>query len=111
MKMPPLLLIAALAAAGASTSFAAEAAENWAQHCARCHAKDGSGSTNVGKKLKLKDYRTAEFQAAVTDEEMLKAIVEGIKDDKGKQVMPAYPEKLSQEEMEAFIPFIRAMKS
>ena len=63
----------------ASATLAADAAANWAQHCASCHGKDGSGSTMMGKKLGIKDYRDAKVQAAFSDAEVERAIKEGVK--------------------------------
>ena len=68
----------ALVAAGlmwaTSVGLAADAAENWNKQCASCHAKDGSGNTKMGKKLKVKDYRDAKVQAEFTDDAAMKAI-------------------------------------
>lgn len=51
----------------------------WAQNCASCHARDGSGSTMMGKKLGVKDYRDPTLQAAFSDGEAERAIKEGVK--------------------------------
>ena len=89
---------------------AATAQENWDAHCAKCHAADGTGSTKIGTKLKLKDYSKAEAQAAFTDAEALAAIKDGVKDAAGKFTMNPYGEKLTAEEMQALVPFVRALK-
>ena len=115
MKTTTLLLLSAFGAAGAIATATAEdvvandAATNWSKQCARCHAADGSGDTKPGRKLKLKDYRDAAVQATFTDEEILRYMVEGVTDDKGKKSMPAYTDKLSQAEMEALVPFVRSL--
>ena len=115
MKTTTYLMLAALGATGALVTVSAEdviandAATNWSKHCARCHGKDGAADTKPGRKLQLKDYRDAAVQATFTDEEILHYIVEGYTNDKGKQEMPAYPEKLSQAEMEALVPFVRSL--
>lgn len=111
MKASSVILLAALAGFGVSSVLAADASENWDKLCSRCHAKDGSGDTKPGKKLKLKDYRDAAVQAEMTDEAMLKVITEGVTDDKGKKEMPDYTEKLTADERAAMIPFIRALKT
>ena len=62
-------------------AFAAPAAENWENPCAKCPGADGKGQTKVGKKLKVADYTDAKVQAKFTDEQMLKVTAEGAKDD------------------------------
>lgn len=103
------LLLVTLASLSVPALALADAQANWTKLCARCHAADGSGSTKVGKKLGVKDYTTAEGQK-FTDEEALKAIVEGVKDDAGKEKMPGYSEKLSEDDSKALVAFVRGLK-
>ena len=49
-------VILAIIVASAGAAFGADGAALWAQNCASCHGKDGSGNTTMGKKLGLKDY-------------------------------------------------------
>lgn len=107
MKHPKLLLVAALVAA--PVAFGATAKENWDQHCAKCHAADGSGNTVVGKKLKLKDYTTADGQK-FSDEEGHKAIKEGVKNAAGKEVMKGFADKVSDAEINDLVALIRTFK-
>jgi cytochrome c oxidase cbb3-type subunit III len=88
----------------------AAAAANWSTHCVRCHTLDGSGSSTLGQKLKLKDYTKAEAQASFTDEEALKAIKEGVTNSAGKKTMNPYAEKLSEQEMKDLVAFVRLFK-
>ena len=104
------LIAAGFAAFAVALGTAADVRENWTKMCARCHAADGSGDTKAGRKLKARDYTSAEVQAKMTDEEMLKAIVEGVKDEKGKERMQGYSEKLSEEESKDLVAYIRTMK-
>jgi cytochrome c553 len=107
------LLVFAAGLAGMATSASAEpvaAAENWRKHCQRCHAADGSGSTRIGQRLKLKDYTSAAVQAELTDAEILAATRDGVKDAGGKETMPGYTDKMSAEEIQALVAHIRAMK-
>ena len=90
-------------------AFAAEAKDNWAQYCERCHGADGSGQSRIGKKLGVKDYTSAEVQAKMTDDEMQKTILEGFTQD-GKKKMPAYQDKLSAGEAKALVGLIRSFK-
>ena len=73
----------------ASLGYAASASDNWDNECASCHGADGKGQTKQGKKLKIRDYTDAKVQAELKDEDMLKAIVEGVKAD-GKERMKSY---------------------
>lgn len=102
------LLVSSLVAA-TSVGYAATAAENWDNNCAKCHGADGSGSTKIGKKLKLKDYTDAAVQAALKDDEMAKAIKEGISDN-GKEKMKAFKDDLSDAEVTDLVAYIRKMK-
>ena len=92
-----------------SAAFAADAAANWGQHCASCHGKDGSGSTTMGKKLGVKDYRDAKVQAAFSDGEVESAIKSGVKEG-GKEKMKAFKDKLSDEDIKALVAYVRSLK-
>ena len=83
---------------------AADASALWNQHCASCHGKDGSGSTMMGKKLNIKDYRSGGAQAAFSDAEAAKAI----KDGKGK--MKGSGGKLSDADIKALVAYVRSFK-
>jgi cytochrome c6 len=97
-----LLMVSMIGSAG--ISFAGDASALWGQHCASCHGKDGSGSTMMGKKLGLKDYRDAAVQSSFTDAEASKVI----KDGKGK--MKAYGGKLSDDDIKALVAHVRSLK-
>jgi cytochrome c6 len=103
LLLSPLLIpVFALAAMGAS--------DVWMEHCARCHGADGTANTKIGKKLKLSDYSSATVQARMTDDEIFKATADGVFDDKGKERMPGYKEKLSEKEMRDLVKQVRAFK-
>ena len=95
--------------APAAISFAGDASALWNQNCASCHGKDGSGSTRMGKKLNVKDYRDAKVQAAFTDSEAEKAIADGVKEN-GKQVMKPSKEKFSEADIKALVAHLRSLK-
>jgi mono/diheme cytochrome c family protein len=58
----------------------AEAAAHFADHCASCHANDGSGDTPMGRAMypKAPDMRTASTQS-LTDGELFSIIEHGIR--------------------------------
>ena len=99
------LIVIASAGAGAATDVSA----TWAQNCAACHGKDGSGSTMMGKKLGVKDYHDAKVQAAFSDAEAERAIKEGVKTN-GKETMKPFGNKLSDADIKALVQYIRSFK-
>ena len=88
---------------------AADASATWNSNCASCHGKDGSGSTMMGKKLNIKDYRDAKVQAAFSDAEAERAIKEGVKTN-GKETMKPFGQKLSEADIKALVAYIRSFK-
>ncbi len=78
-------------------------ADLYASKCASCHGKDGSGSTPMGKNLKLKDLGSADVQKASDAD--LKTVIE-----KGKGKMPAYGGKLSSTQIDDLVKHIRSLK-
>ena len=104
-----IALIIALATVTAAATYAADAAAKWGERCAKCHGEDGKGQTKMGKKLSIADLSDAKVQAKFTDEDAFKAMKSGLKDDKGKTTMKAI-EDMSDADMKAMIPFVRALK-
>jgi len=96
---------------GAALGCAAPAADNWDNHCTKCHGADGKGLTKVGKKLSLKDYTDAKVQAELKDADMAKVIAEGVKDKNGKEKMKAYSGELSPAEITDLVAHIRKFKA
>jgi cytochrome c6 len=68
--------------------------------CASCHGADGAGQTTIGKKMALRDLRSAEVQKQ-SNAELTKIISDG----KGK--MPAYKAKVSADELKALVAYMR----
>ena len=92
-------------------SHAAPAAEHWENLCPKCHGADGKGQTKAGKKLQLKDYTDAKAQAEMKDEEMIKAITDGVLDKAGKEKMKSYKADLSPEEIKDLVGYVRKFKT
>lgn len=104
------LALAALLFVGAAlTVSAADAAAHWDDQCAKCHGADGKGQTKMGKKLAIADLTDAKVQASFTDEQIVKAMKEGLKDKNGKQTMKPI-EGLTDADMKALVPFVRGLK-
>ena len=100
-----LVLTVALLVAGAVTLQAADAKENWEKNCAKCHGKDGKGQTTMGKKLEIKDYTDAKVQDKLKDDEMNKAIKDGV-----KPKMKGFGDVLSDDEVKALVKYVRDFK-
>ncbi len=106
--LTPLVSLAAIAIM-AQGALAADVKENWDKNCLKCHGKDGTGNTKMGRQAGVKDYSDAKVQAEMKDENAIKAIKEGIK-DKGKEKMKAYADQLNDEDIKALIAYMRAFK-
>jgi mono/diheme cytochrome c family protein len=83
---------------------AVNSAELYAKQCASCHGKDGRSKTIKGKLKHARNLTDAEWQERVSDERIFNSITNG----KGK--MTAYGKKLSQEQIEALVTYVRAFK-
>jgi cytochrome c6 len=90
-------VITAIVFASSCAAFGADAAALWAQNCASCHGKDGSGNTAMGKKLGVKDYTK---EQGFSDAEATNVIKNG----KGK--MKAYKGKLSDADIKALVAYV-----
>lgn len=111
MKNPfKFIFVAPLLVVGAAL-LAAPVAENWENHCAKCHGADGKGQTKAGRKLKVQDYTDAKAQASFTDAEAIKATADGVTDKNGKERMKGYKDELSGKEIEELVAYVRKFKS
>ena len=78
----------------------------WDKQCKKCHGEDGNGqATTLGKKLNIKDYTKKESLADLSDEDLFKMTKDGVADTK----MTGYGKKLSDEEIQALVGYMRAM--
>jgi cytochrome c6 len=106
MKMKNLmkgfLVLLAFAFAFSTWSFA-DGAGDYKARCAMCHGADGKGDTAMGKKFGLKDLGSAEVQGKSDAD--LNGII-----SKGKDKMPAYSDKLSAEQIDGLVKYIRSLK-
>ena len=83
----------------------------WKSKCASCHGADGKGDTDQGKKMKVGNMATAAFQKSATDDQLKKAILNGVKTEKDgvKKAMDGYKDELTPEQVDALVQFIRAL--
>jgi len=104
---PALVLLVATAlstapAARADTASVGAGAQLYKDKCVGCHGADGSGSTPMGKALKVQDIRKPEIQAK-KDAELAAAIANG----KGK--MPPQKGNLSAAQIGEIVTYIRTL--
>jgi mono/diheme cytochrome c family protein len=104
------MLAAAFGFAAALSAHAADAKQNWTDHCAMCHGADGKGQSKMGQKLGVKDFTDAKVQAAMKDDAATKAIKEGLKDADGKTQMKPF-DTLTDDEIKALVAYIRGLKA
>ena len=109
----PLFIAATLATfswvvltAGQAPALAAGGEELFAKHCAACHGPDGKARTLAARKLGAKDLSLSK----TTDAEIEKQIIEGKKDQRGFQKMPPFKGRLSPEEIQALIGWVKRFR-
>ncbi len=97
------LAVLMLALVFSTYSFAEGGADTFKAKCAACHGANGAGDTTMGKNLKIRDLGSADVQKQ-SDAELDTAIA------KGKGKMPAYDGKLTKEQIEGLVKYIRTLK-
>jgi cytochrome c6 len=100
-----LLVIAVTAAflVGAAGARGEDVAALYKSKCQACHGPDGKGDTAAGKKLGVKDFRSPDT-AKLSDTELFDIT------KKGKDKMPGYDKKLTDDQVKDLIKYIRALK-
>jgi mono/diheme cytochrome c family protein len=73
--------------------------------CAKCHGKDGRAHTMRGRLSHARDLTDAGWQNEVSDERLFNSINKG----KGKN-MPAFGKKLSEDQIDALVRYVRQFK-
>lgn len=92
-------LMAAMAVRGVAQD---DAVSLYKSKCQACHGPDGKGSA-AGQKMGVKDFHSPEV-AKESDADMIKVTKEG----KGK--MPKYEGKLTDDQIQGLIKYIRSLK-
>jgi mono/diheme cytochrome c family protein len=70
--------------------------------CAMCHGQNGAGDTPLGKRMQVRDLRSAAVQAQST--EALTIIVA-----KGQKAMPGFGKSLDSEQIKDLVGFVRSI--
>lgn len=94
-----ILCLAALAA----PSFGQSATDLYKTKCAMCHGSDGKGATPMGPKIGVRDFHSPTV-AKETDVEMVTLTKDG------KNKMPAYKGKLTDDQIKDVVKYIRTLK-
>ncbi|MGO8968137.1 MAG: c-type cytochrome [Myxococcaceae bacterium] len=83
----------------------------WKAKCSACHGQEGKGDTDKGQQMKIADMTTAAYQAK-SDDEMKKAILNGVHTEKGgvKQDMNGFKDDLTPDQVNALVAYIRTLK-
>ena len=93
-------------------SFAAiDVASAYQMVCALCHGASGGGSAQ-GKKFKVPDFTDKKWQESITDEQMIKNMIDGAPDNPGysQGVVPLLDMlgvENPKDEIASFVPMIR----
>ncbi len=72
--------------------------------CAKCHGKDGRAKSLHAKHVHARDMTNASWQNEVSDERLFNSIT------KGKGKMPAFGKKLSEDQIDALVRYVRQFK-
>ncbi len=72
--------------------------------CAKCHGKDGRAKSLHGRHVHARDLTDAAWQGNVSDERLFNSISNG----KGK--MPDFKKKLSEDQIDALVRYVRQLK-
>ena len=76
----------------------------YVRSCASCHGRDGSARTMKGRHNHARKLSDPEWQDRVSDERIFNSIMNG----KGK--MPGYSRKLSEQEINSLVSYVRGLK-
>ena len=106
MKINSVVLTVALVFGYLPLRAAADGKELFAKQCASCHGPDGKAQTPIARKLGVKDLT----QSKLTEAEIEKQIVEGKRDDNGKEKMPSFKGKLSTDEIKSLIAAVKELR-
>jgi cytochrome c6 len=103
MRSIALLLVLSVACMVALPAMADDAAGLYKSKCQVCHGPDGKGDTAMGKKLGVRDFHSPSV-AKESDTELFKIAKEG------KNKMPSYNGKLTDDQIKALVKYIRSLK-
>jgi len=83
------------------------ASQLFRRHCVSCHGNDGRAKTSRGKFSHARDLSDPQWQTEVSDERIFNSIMNG-RNVRGN--MPAFANKLKEEEANSLVGFVRGLK-
>ncbi len=96
-------LVISLAVICSTPTFADSGADVFKSKCAGCHGATGGADTAMAKSMKMKDLGSAEVQSK-SDAQLNEIIT------KGQKPMPGYEGKLSGDQINDVVKYIRTLK-
>jgi len=82
----------------------ADAGSDYKKECATCHGSDGRARSLHGRHEHARDLTDAKWQEDVTDERLFNSI------SNGRNKMPAFKKKLSEDQINALVTYVRGLK-
>jgi mono/diheme cytochrome c family protein len=96
-------VVGAILAQGVAGACADDVAALYKSKCAACHGADGKGDTPAGKKLGTKDFHSPDV-AKMSDTDLFEIT------KKGKDKMPGYDKKLTDDQIKELVKYVRSLK-
>ena len=107
------LMIVLAVVFGPTGSRAESAEQNYRLYCAQCHGTQGNGQginqTADGLGVSPRDHTNAKEMSKLTDRELRLAIAEGGDAVQKSELMPAWGETLSPEEIDNLVLYLRKL--
>lgn len=79
-------------------------AVTYRRNCAACHGNDGRSKTVKGKLKHARDLSDPRWQEDATDERIFNSV------ENGRGKMPAFKRKLTSEQIESLVSYVRGLK-
>ena len=108
MRVYLLALVLLICSTNAESMFRDRPAPQlYRRYCVSCHGNDGRAKTSKGRFSHARDLTDAQWQDDVSDERIFNSIMNG-RNTRGN--MPAFSNKLKENEVNSLISFVRAFK-
>ncbi len=97
-----IALVIMMALCSAALGESSSPKDLFVSRCGVCHGPDGSAKTSIGKSMKIRDFHLPEVQQQ--SDAGLKMVIA-----KGKSKMPAFERKLSAQQIDDVVAYIREL--